>query len=106
MENYMKTITITSVITGTILMIGQVAIPGLEQVMGYLYKLAPYLAMIIQFVQPTLLLLGDVIKNTVEGVQYLLPFGDLTYYGLVAIIILFVAILLAIKMPGDDEIKD
>jgi hypothetical protein len=77
----------------------------LGTIIYYLGFVKPIVTAIITFLLPFLTPLGELIKDFAQTVFSSLGAGDLTYYFLVALIILVVGFAFAVLSPGHDPIK-
>lgn len=78
----------------------------IDIIVQYVGYVTPIVDTILGFVGPYLQAAGTVITDYITEVLNILPFGDYTYYMLIAAAIMGVALVLAIKKPGIPEPDD
>ena len=90
-------------------MIGQFDPSMLSGILGtiitYLAFIKPIVTQIIEFLLPILTPVGEFVKDFAQTVFANLGAGDLTYYFLVALVILIAAVAFAVLSPAQDPIK-
>lgn len=101
MENNSQNIIIISGILSIPMIIMQAVYTDyLNLILQYVGYVIPVIDSVITFFQPFLQMVGNYLAGVVENVLHLIPFGDYTYYLIIAVVIFGIALILAIKSPG------
>ncbi|MHA1820096.1 MAG: hypothetical protein ACTSU2_12190 [Promethearchaeota archaeon] len=76
-----------------------------EKFMNVFSSIVPYISMIMNLYIPLLTPIGEALRSTAENILNALPFGDLTPYIIVSVVVMVLGIISALKFGEVEQIE-